>query len=297
MYELGALRFFHFEKEVAWGDGMVGAGACLPLLSSTLEGEVEVWRPKLLVGVPRQVIEIDRLKSLKGTIEAPLWPDYAEAMMDLCLKRGAFTDGFDLTDSWAIKEFDTAEAKEYKGLKCAGFTLSGSLDAPVQISIDLVGKSWADAARTSRGALPIDNPYASYMGVWEWDAIDISKLVRTWSLKGSTGLMLDDGPLDANLNPLNLIGGWEELTLSLELVFDAETLDLRSIFAARSTHELTATFTNGSSSPSSVFTLVHEAFRLNKSPEDKSPEELVKTPLELATKTNASDELVTYSFG
>jgi len=292
--EIGALRFAHFEAEASWAAGWVGPGLCIPFVDCDLREKYDKARPSWFLNWPKRGLEFPRRRYVDGSINIPMYAEYAEAVLDFAMERDTIANGYDLLNSWAIKRNDVNGAVEYAGLKANRLVLSASATEPeLMASVEMIGKSATDAVQFSRGALPVGLPYLLNGADITWYTDDLECQVQNIEVTVENNLQLGEGPLDDDYRMCHLIGGFEYVSFNVTMLFDS--VANRTRLRAQSEGSLVISFTNGTTSPQSTLTITIPKFTLDEIPEDLDPEGITAENIPVTAVANASGDQITYS--
>lgn len=295
MFEIGALRFLTYGAEAAWGDGFVGAGVCIPTAEMDIHEMFDKNRPSWFTNEAKRDLEFMRRRWTEGSLNAPLYPGYAQDFLDWGLERDTVDNGFDLLNSWGLKEVDLNGARQFKGCKVNRMVISGSSDEPeIMISTDVIGKETEDISGFARPALPTGLPYLFNASSVDWFGGALPCRVLSFEITVENNLQLAEGPLDENYRMCHLIGGFEYVSANLVIIYDDITT--RTYLRNQTEGSFSITLTNGATSPLSQLTLTIPRFTLDEIPEDLDPESVTGENLSITAVADASGNQLTYAF-
>lgn len=286
--EIGSLRHAHFEPEVAWGDGFVGAGATIAYTDLDLREKFDKQRPSWYLNSARRTLEFPRRRFVDGSFTVPLYQAWAQEIVDFGLDRDTVANGFDLLKSWAVRSNDLNGAREFDGVKCDRWVISGSSDEPeIMVTCDVIGRQAADASAVARGALPATLPYLFNGATSNFFSQDISARLTSFEITVENNLQLAEGPLDSDFRMLNLIAGWEFVSLSLVFLYD-DILN-RTRLRAQTVGDFDIALTDGTN----TLTITIPQLTLDEDPEDLDPETVTSENIPIVATADGTDTQIT----
>lgn len=292
--EIGALRFATIGVEATYGGGMTGSGTCVPFTDIDIHERWDKQRPAWFINWPKRALEYPRRRWVEGSMSFPLYDEYVQNVLDWACERDAIADGFNLANSFAVKEVDVNYARHFKGLLASRLTITGSNDEPeIMCTLDVMGREVEDIAKFARPALPVGLPFLFNGATVEFYSVDVSALCTSFEITIENNLLLGEGPLDCNYRPYKVIGGFEYVSLNVTMLYDSITN--RTRLRNQTEGSFVVTFGNGGCSPSTEVELEIPKFTLDEVPEDLEAEGASQENIPITAVADSSGDQILYT--